>query len=75
MRLLNTTTIELHEFFDSNVPDYAILSHRWGEGEVAFKDVLKKRTLDAPGWTKIRKACDVARRRQKAWLWIDTCCT
>jgi hypothetical protein len=39
MRLINTTTIELNEFFDKHIPPYAILSHTWGEDEVTFKDI------------------------------------
>jgi hypothetical protein len=73
MRLLNTTTLELHEFFDANIPSYAILSHRWEDGEVSFKDVIKPRNLKAPGWIKIAKACDLARMRKHKWIWIDTC--
>ncbi len=36
MRLVNTTTLELVEHL--NPPSYAILSHRWGDKEVSFKD-------------------------------------
>jgi hypothetical protein len=32
MWLLNTSTLKLEEFY-SNVPSYAILSHRWKEDE------------------------------------------
>lgn len=64
MRLLATTTLELHEFFSDKVPEYAILSHRWGDGEVTFKDVTKKRNLEAPGWIKIQKSCEFALKRQ-----------
>ena len=36
MRLLDTTTLQLKEFFDP--PEYAILSHRWEGGEVSFEE-------------------------------------
>lgn len=32
-------TLELKEFFDDNVPRYAILSHTWGQEEVSFQDL------------------------------------
>jgi len=31
MRLLYTTTLDLHEFLLGKIPRYAILSHTWGE--------------------------------------------
>ena len=74
MRLLNTSTIQLHEFFGSKIPFYAILSHRWEESEISFKDVTKSRNLDAPGWAKVRASCALAKSRGKQWIWIDTCC-
>lgn len=40
MRLINTTTLILHEFFDRQIPHYAILSHVWGPEEVTFQDWL-----------------------------------
>ena len=49
MRLLNTATFELHEFFDAHVLRYAILSHRWEDQEITFKDVMKKGNFQARG--------------------------
>ena len=37
MRLLNTSTLKLREFHDDEIPDYAILSHTWEDGEVSFQ--------------------------------------
>ena len=37
MRLLNTSTLRLCEFHDDGIPDYAILSHTWEDGEVSFQ--------------------------------------
>jgi hypothetical protein len=31
MRLIHTGTLRLEEFFNKAIPDYAILSHTWGE--------------------------------------------
>ena len=49
MRLLNTNTVQLHEFFDAEIPHYVILSHRWEDGEISFKDVTESCNLQAPG--------------------------
>ncbi|KAI1319405.1 heterokaryon incompatibility protein-domain-containing protein [Xylariaceae sp. FL0255] len=38
MRLINTATLRLHEFLGDKVPEYAILSHTWEEGEVNFQE-------------------------------------
>jgi len=43
MRLLNAKTKKLEEFFDKDIPRYAILSHTWGKDEVLFKDIMKGR--------------------------------
>lgn len=40
MRLINTITYQLREFFDTQRPQYAILSHTWGDDEVSYLDFL-----------------------------------
>lgn len=74
MRLLNTETVELHEFFEKNIPIYAILSHRWELEEITFKDVMKRRNLEAAGWNKVKQCCTFVRGLGLNWVWIDTCC-
>jgi hypothetical protein len=39
MRLINTSTLRLHEFFGTQIPPYAIISHHWENAEVAFQDL------------------------------------
>ncbi|KAF5490841.1 Vegetative incompatibility protein HET-E-1 [Colletotrichum fructicola] len=74
MRLLDTRSFELAEFVD-NVPKYAILSHTWGTEEVLFNDLQGGgRPSTGAGWAKVKGACDLARSRGFAWIWIDTCC-
>ncbi|KAK1621846.1 HET domain-containing protein [Colletotrichum phormii] len=73
MRLLETTMLELSEFVEGHIPEYAILSHTWGDEEVLFRDLEKGPSAKA-GWTKIQSACRVARERGHSWIWIDTCC-
>lgn len=40
MRLINTATGRFQEFFDSQRPTYAILSHTWGNEELSYLDLL-----------------------------------
>lgn len=73
MRLLNTTTLELHEFnFDALTFMYAILSHRWRDDEVDFKELTKKRKTTGSGYLKIVRCCHLAKSRGFDWVWIDT---
>lgn len=77
MRLINTHTLELHDFFhlawnDENFPVYGILSHCWTSDEVTYKDFVKKRRTNGEGYHKIQKCCDFARSRQVDWVWVDT---
>ncbi|KAF4950090.1 hypothetical protein FGADI_8429 [Fusarium gaditjirri] len=75
MRLINTKTLELHEFFSENVPPYAILSHAWGAEEVTFQD-WQNRQLAASkqGFAKIKSACRQSLDQKIEWLWVDTNC-
>lgn len=79
MRLINTSTLGFGEFYDSSVPRYAILSHRWSsvsEDEVTFKEHRKgiDKAVGKPGWEKITQLCNLAKADGLAWAWIDTCC-
>lgn len=74
MRLINTTTLEQREFFESELPPYAILSHTWRAEEVSLKRLQKDDQRDGPGWQKILDFCRVAREAFLAWGWCDTCC-
>ncbi|KAI6859333.1 hypothetical protein KC319_g80 [Hortaea werneckii] len=78
MRLINTETLEMHEFLPAHIPRYAILSHRWQEEEVSFKQYTKRQKYPEiqrlKGFAKIEQFCRIARERRKEWAWIDTCC-
>jgi hypothetical protein len=65
MRLLNTTTLKLHEFFGDKTPSYAILSHRWGLVEVTFQDLQSGRGEGMAGWAKIIGCC--AQAKKEGW--------
>ncbi|KAI1271979.1 heterokaryon incompatibility protein-domain-containing protein [Xylaria sp. FL0933] len=78
MRLLNTVTFELSEFFDGSKPQYAILSHTWGPAveEISYQDLTcgKWRTIDNNGAAKIKGFCTIAYENGYEWAWVDTCC-
>jgi hypothetical protein len=73
MWLLNTSTLKLRSFFE-NIPNYVILSHTWGEGEVAFEDIDQPHARSLPGYKKILGCCKLAIQDGFEWAWIDTCC-
>ena len=77
MRLLNAHDLHFEEFYDLDIPRYAILSHRWGQEEVSFKEMRKSDIgsgKSGSGWDKIRSTCRLAMMNNFAWVWIDTCC-
>lgn len=74
MRLINTSSIELEEFHLSGVPQYAILSHTWGDDEVTFQDMSSSSRYSRKGYHKIMQTCRLARENEIRYAWIDTCC-
>ncbi|CVK92023.1 related to beta transducin-like protein [Fusarium mangiferae] len=75
MRLINTRTLELHEFSSDDVPPYAILSHTWGAEEVTFQDWQNRRpAASKQGFLKIQNACSQSLSQNLGWLWVDTNC-
>ena len=74
MRLLDTTTIKLHEFQGARIPDYAILSHTWDKDEVSYEVISKPEARELAGYKKIKGCCDLAARQGWEYVWIDTCC-
>jgi hypothetical protein len=83
MRLLNTTTFKLQEFTGSDIPKYAILSHRWGSEEITFQDIQNSKNFwkynqtqiaKSEGWLKIRGCCGQAVVDGYQWTWVDSCC-
>ena len=71
------------EFGDDEVTEYAILSHRWIEQEVDYKEIVKLAKMDEEerseirrrdGYLKILQSCEQAKKDGYKWLWVDTCC-
>ncbi|KAK4652678.1 HNWD NOD-like receptor pc3 [Podospora pseudocomata] len=59
---------------DDQVPQYAILSHTWGDEEVSFEDVTDSTRKNKRGYSKIQFCGDQAGRDGLNFFWIDTCC-
>jgi hypothetical protein len=74
MRLLDTTTLTLHEFFERDIPPYAILSHRWESEEVLLHDIGAGTARNKKGYSKIRGCCRQASSDGFRYAWIDSCC-
>ena len=73
-------------FFDSEIPAYAILSHRWGDDEVSYQDFLAGKKKGGAGYAKILACCNYAAADTTTYrshrllrgrferVWSDTCC-
>ena len=84
MRLVNVHTLTLEDFTGKHIPPYCILSHRWGDEEVSYKEFRKGLKQDSAGYRKIVDFCELVKCRSGAgiiwplewhcdWAWIDTC--
>ncbi|KAE9369856.1 HET-domain-containing protein, partial [Stipitochalara longipes BDJ] len=76
MRLLNTSSLLMEEFWDEDkTPLYAILSHTWEKEEVTFQHIQNLETASKLiGFSKIQACCRQAFADNFNWIWIDTCC-
>ncbi|KAM3089323.1 hypothetical protein ACMFMG_000927 [Clarireedia jacksonii] len=77
MRLLQYNSdgnFSLTEFFDKAIPEYAILSHRWGTEEATFEDLQKGIGTKKAGYEKLRFCGRQARDDGLKHFWVDTCC-
>lgn len=74
MRLINTRTYELEEFWTRAIPSYAILSHTWADGEVSYRDMQDRSTAETkPGYAKVKSTCHEALILGYGYAWVDTC--
>jgi hypothetical protein len=71
---LESGHLALRVFSGTDIPSYAILSHRWTDDEVLFKDIENDTSVDRAGYPKLRGAIRQAREDGFAYLWDDTCC-
>lgn len=68
MRLLKVDSLELQEFFEKDIPPYAILSHRWEDGEVSLQQLVSGEGKQRAGYLKILKCCAQAER--DGWKYV-----
>jgi len=72
-----TLQISFSEFVGSNVPPYAILSHRWREQEVLYDDMIaadRSVARSKKGYAKLEMTCRLALEHGFSYVWSDTCC-
>jgi hypothetical protein len=78
MRLINVNTMQVEQFVEDRVPKYAILSHRWEDEEVSYRDMSLSDVSKKKGYSKIEKTCRLARNTVAdtcfEYVWVDTCC-
>jgi hypothetical protein len=76
MWLLETSTLKLHEFTAYDIPEYAILSHTWFKDEVKFHEMEAPddSLLRKPGFTKVKRFCELAKSMGHKYAWADTAC-
>ena len=78
MRLLERNSagefVLTKDFYDE-IPQYAILSHTWKDGEeVTFKDLMDGTGKGKTGYDKIHFCAQQAKRDGLQYFWVDTCC-
>ncbi|KAH7398127.1 heterokaryon incompatibility protein-domain-containing protein [Cadophora sp. MPI-SDFR-AT-0126] len=77
MRLLYYNSdgdFSLTEFFESNIPKYAILSHRWGAKEVTLADLTDGTRKKMACYGKVQFCGEQALHNGLHYFWVDTCC-
>ena len=74
MRLLNTSNLKLYEFYDAQIPDYAILSHTWTKQEVSLQMLEDPKSKTLAGYAKVKRCCEIALSEGWKYAWVDTCC-
>nr|OQO26990.1 hypothetical protein B0A51_05007 [Rachicladosporium sp. CCFEE 5018] len=72
MRLLHTSSYQFTETFSP--PAYGVLSHRWGDSELSYNDLLTGNHRNGEGYQKVIDCCFLAKSRGLDYVWIDTCC-
>ncbi|RDW58852.1 hypothetical protein BP6252_13328 [Coleophoma cylindrospora] len=56
------------------IPQYAILSHTWGNDEVTFEDLVADTAKGKAGYEKIKFCGEQAARDGLHYFWVDSCC-
>lgn len=69
----------LKSFEWDQIPEYAILSHTWGDEEVLFHEIhnvrnISEQTKRKSGYQKLNFCAAKAKEQQLTYFWCDTCC-
>jgi hypothetical protein len=68
-------SLRFKEFMGENVPPYAILSHRWIDGEeVTFEEIRHGSATHKAGYLKVVAFAQKAISDGFEYCWMDTCC-
>jgi hypothetical protein len=64
------------DFFRPDIPEYAILSHRWREDEAMLADVQRSTATNSQGLKKVHSFVNYVKEHISdiEWVWIDACC-
>lgn len=78
MRLLKASPgpLEFRNFYDQDLPKYAILSHTWSpnpEDEVLYADIICGTAESKPAFRKVQACLLQAVIDACEYCWIDTC--
>ncbi|KAK5039839.1 hypothetical protein LTS07_000334 [Exophiala sideris] len=74
IRLIDTGCLSLQTFEGREVPEYAILSHRWEADEISLQELQGNLNQHKAGWQKLRQFCQYAESKGHRFVWMDTCC-
>jgi hypothetical protein len=67
--------LHFQEFIGGNVPPYAVLSHRWIDGEeVTFDEMQDGSATHKAGYLKVKRFAEEAFFDGFEYCWADTCC-
>jgi Heterokaryon incompatibility protein (HET) len=79
LQLQNSGQLTLAEYFQDDIPSYAILSHSWGpdDQEITFQEIKEGNQRNykrKAGFQKIKLCGEQAARDGIQYFWVDTCC-
>jgi hypothetical protein len=72
---LDANHICFEEFYTSETPAYAILSHTWDHPqEITYGDCNQEASKAKEGFEKVINVCRLALQDGVEYAWVDTCC-
>src|ERR1700760_222133 len=73
MWLINCKSFQLEWFYEHTAPQYAILSHTWGQEEFLHEDIQNHQGREKIGFKKVQYCCEQALQDGLQYAWVDTC--